>query len=93
MTDAERRESNRAAAQGLVDEALAEEAYMQEAVDVQRRCLDEMLAKRAKARRAAKSEWTKWKGYGLPPLVWAEDSAVVEPPDAEDREDAGGGPQ
>ena len=91
MTDDQRREANRAAAQGLVDELMAEEAYMQKAVDVQRGYLDEMLAKRANARRAAKSEWTKWRGYGLAPLVWAEDAAGVEPPDAEDLEDAGGG--
>ena len=90
MTEQTRREKGRAAAQELVDELLAYERLADTAVFEARISLNVALAERATARRAAKSEWMKWRGYALAPLVWAEDAGKVSAPDAEDIADAGG---
>ena len=79
MTDETRRERGRAAAQGLVDELMTAEKVADNAVYEAKIALSVALSDGATARRAARSEWLKWRGYGLAPLVWAEDAGGTEP--------------
>ncbi len=71
--DAERLSRGRENAAMLIQEHLDSEAAWQLQLDSAQALVDTARQKRNAARRAASSEHTKWKGFDLPPLVFAED--------------------
>ncbi len=71
--DAQRLSRGRENAAMLIQEHLDVEAAWQRIMEELQEKADHAREQRNKARRAASSERTLWKGFDLPPLVFAED--------------------
>ena len=75
--DADRLRRGRENAAMLIQEHLDAEAAAQAKMDSLQSALDAVRLQRNTARNKARSERTRWAGFALPPLVFAEDAPEV----------------